>query len=97
MIPFDDFAPLGESRDATAAKELRTPVFYDASQHFSGRVGKSVTMRPRKISVGAWLQGRSELFSELAGESISRLNAICGTAAVVFSFVMISFAAFIGG
>lgn len=48
-------------------------------------------------SFGDWLQEPSQFFSQFVGESISRLNAICGTAAVVFSFVMISFAVIIGG
>lgn len=97
MIPFDDFAPIGESRDVSATTERRRPDFYEAIQHFSAGLQKSVTKPSRKISLVAWLQGESGFFSSFVGESISRLNAICGTAAVVFSFVMISFAVIIGG
>lgn len=63
-------------------------------------VAKTVNVpaaKERKPSLNAWLCQESRLFSHIAGESISRLNAICGTVAVVSSLVVISFAVIIGG
>lgn len=60
-------------------------------------IQENVPATKEQKTVGAWLQEESQFFSQFAGEKISNLNAICGTVAVVFSFVFISFAVIIGG
>ena len=71
--------------------------FYEAIQHFFQGLAKSVTKPSSKISVGTWLVRENRLFSAIAGESLSNLKALQGTAAVAFGFSMIFFAAIIGG
>ncbi len=63
-------------------------------------IGQSVdapAAKEQKATVMSWLNQESSFFSSIAGESVSRLNAICGAVAVVSGFLFISFAALIGG
>ena len=53
--------------------------------------------KEQKTTVMSWLSQESTFFSMFAGETVTHLNAICGTAAVVFSFILVSFAVIIGG
>ena len=97
MIPFPEFSQVAIQESACAAKERPSTKICEAIQHFPDGLQKSVTKPCSVKTVGMWLQQPSQFFSSFVGEQVSRLNAICGTAAVVFSFAMISFAAVIGG
>ena len=96
-LQFDGYADSRPVIDAGTAKQCQRGVFYEAFQNVLESLQKSAAKPSRKISVGTWLREESPAFSALAGESVSRLNAICGTIAVVFSIVMVSFASIIGG
>lgn len=96
-LQFEGYADNRQPETRGTAKQCQRGVFYEAFQHFFRGLVKSVTRPSRKFSVGTWLREESPTFSALAGESVSRLNAICGTVAVVFSIVMVSFASIIGG
>ena len=45
----------------------------------------------------SWLQAENSLFSQIAGVSLSNLQALQGSAAVALSFAFMFFAAMIGG
>ena len=94
-LQFDGYADSSQPVDAGTARQCKDAGFYKAFQHFFSGLAKSVTRPSVKISL--WLREESPLFSAFAGESITRIHAICGTAAVVFSFGLMSFAAIIGG
>lgn len=96
-LQFEGYADSRQPETQGTAKECQRGVFYEAFQHFSEGLQKSVAKPSRKISIGEWLRAESTTFSAVAGESVSRLNAICGTVAVVSGFLIISFAALIGG
>ncbi len=96
-LQFEGYADNRQPETQGTATQCRTGVFYEAFQHFFRGLVKSVTRPSRKFSVGTWLVRENRLFSAIAGESLSNLKALQGTAAVAFGFSMIFFAAIIGG
>ena len=58
---------------------------------------ENVPATSEQKTLADWLQEPSQFFSQFVGESISRLNAIYGSAAVVFSFTIVFIASVIGG
>lgn len=83
--------------EALAARPSCGAGFYEAFQHLSEGLAKSVTKPSRKISIGMWLRQENRAFSTIAGESLSNLKALQGAAAVIFGFTLVFFAALIGG
>ena len=95
-LQFEGYADSRRPETQGTAKQCQVSEIYKAFRHLTESLVKSVTKPSRRIFLG-WLRKESALFSQFAGERVSRLNAICGTAAVVFSFVIVSFAVIIGG
>ena len=58
---------------------------------------QSIPTLGTRAALRAWLGQSSPFFSSFAGVSVSHLNAIFGTVAVVSGFLLISFAAIIQG
>lgn len=95
-LQFDGFADSRQPETQGTARQCQTSENCKAFQHLLESHVKSIAKPSCKIFLG-WLRKESSFFSKFAGETVTNLNAICGTAAVVFSFFIISFAVIIGG
>ena len=81
-IPFPEFCQVAGSENVTATKE---------------QIKEAAQIEAAVSTAKSWLQQDSALCLLVAGEKVSRLTAIYGTAVVVSSIVLVTFAAIIGG
>ena len=97
-LQFDGYADSRPAINVSAAKERSK----DSDCSHAGNVvfphwEQSIPTLGTRAALQAWLGQSSPFFSSFAGVSVSRLNAIFGTVAVVSGFLLISFAAIIQG